>query len=174
MVTPIDRVQIRFMTAPSSVLIIAAILLSSAPCFSTPANAQAASSAAPGIAPDAYRLVGTIGGSALSGAVLIDSQGAQLFYRLHAVLPNGSQLISIRPDSISVKGTDGTINDVYLSHDTKPSSASQPVAEIKPNAPAEPYSSVARPNANEVKSNPAPQQNIRLGRRGRTHATDDE
>jgi hypothetical protein len=80
-------------------------------------------------------LVGTIQSGDFIGAVLSDAKGEQVFYRLKEKLPDGSQIIKVRADSISLKGADGTSYDMYISHDTKT------VASGRRNMPADPYAS---------------------------------
>jgi hypothetical protein len=67
----------------------------------------------------AYRLIGTMEGKPASGAVLQDSDGKQTFYQLYEKLPDGSQIVKLRDDSISLKSEDGTVYDMYIAHDTK-------------------------------------------------------
>lgn len=61
-----------------------------------------------------YRLIGTIEGKALAGAVLGDATGSQSFYRLHERLPDGSQVVRVQSDSISLRRSDGTSYDLYI------------------------------------------------------------
>ncbi len=67
-----------------------------------------------------YRLIGTVEFGDVAGAVLDDSTGAQTFYRLGEKLPDGSQIIRIRGDSITLKGSDGAVHDLYTIHDNAP------------------------------------------------------
>lgn len=78
------------------------------------------------------RLIGTIQGGRMSGAVFQDNTGAQTFYELYAKLPDNSQLIKLRDDSISLKGPDGTIYDLYTSHDSKTVSSAAPAVGVSP------------------------------------------
>ncbi len=80
-------------------------------------------------------LVGTIESGAFVGAVLSDAKGEQVFYRLKEKLPDGSQIVKVRANSISLKGADGTSYDMYISHDTKT------VASAHRNLQADPYAS---------------------------------
>jgi hypothetical protein len=82
-----------------------------------PVNAQPDANAA-------FRLIGTMKGKHLSGAVLQDSTGQQTFYQLHDKLPDGSQIVKLRDDSISLKNENGTMYDMYIAHDTKSVSSS--------------------------------------------------
>ncbi len=92
------------------------------------ASAQTAGSQTPS-------LVGTIESGAFVGAVLSDAKGEQVFYRLKEKLPDGSQIVKVRANSISLKGADGTSYDMYISHDTKT------VASAHRNLQADPYAS---------------------------------
>jgi len=58
-------------------------------------------------------------GPDLSGAVLQDAAGVQAFYRLREQLPDGSQIVKIRSDSILLKQTDGTLHEVFITQDNK-------------------------------------------------------
>lgn len=80
-------------------------------CFVTGVQAQTA-----------YRLIGIIESSNFTGAVIDDSAGSQLFYRLRERLPDGSQIVRVKSDSILLKRSDGTSYELFIIHDTKPSS----------------------------------------------------
>ena len=82
------------------------------------AIAQPVGTSAAGNDPSAYRLIGTIEGADFSGAV-ISTGKEQLFYRLHERLPDGSQVMKIRNDSITLKRADGVLIVVYTSRDLK-------------------------------------------------------
>lgn len=90
----------------------------------------------PAGAPSTYRLIGTVGGRVLVGAVLDDAAGAQTFYRLRDTLPDGSQIVKVQSDSISVKRSDGMVYELYIIHDMKTAapSARSPVS-ASPAAP---------------------------------------
>ncbi len=64
-----------------------------------------------------YKLIGTIHSGDFSGAVIIVAKGEQSFFRLFEKLPDGSQLVQVQDDSISLKATDGTLSDMYISHE---------------------------------------------------------
>ena len=64
-----------------------------------------------------YRLIGTIDSRNLVGAVLQDTEGKQFFYQLHAKLPDGSEITHVHDRSISLRTADGTISDMYISHE---------------------------------------------------------
>jgi hypothetical protein len=87
--------------------------------LSLPESALSASDNAPGGASTSFRLIGTIEGEPLIGAVLQDTSGKQAFYQLREKLPDGSQIVHVREDSISLKSEDGTVYDMYITHDTK-------------------------------------------------------
>ncbi len=116
----------------------------------------------------AYRLIGTIGGNALAGAVLSDGKGEQTFIRLNDRLPDGSQLVGVHLDRISIKGTDGTRYDMYISHETKPSSPTpiKPVAEARPAPPVDPYTGNVAPTAPAGHPVTMPGKRGRVGRTG--------
>ncbi|HYA88350.1 MAG TPA: hypothetical protein VEI57_14945 [Nitrospirota bacterium] len=67
--------------------------------------------------PSGYNLIGTIRSGDFSGAVIKVEKGEQSFFRLFEKLPDGSQLVQVRDDSISIKGTDDTLYDMFISHE---------------------------------------------------------
>jgi hypothetical protein len=87
-------------------------------------SAESASGASPEGAPSSFSLIGTIKSGPFSGAVLQDATGKQTFYQLHEKLPDGSRIVKLREDSISLKGEDGTVYDMYIAHDTKSAASS--------------------------------------------------
>ncbi len=101
-------------------------------------------------ASSALRLIGTIEGpQAFAGAVLVDSTGNQTFYRLKETLPDGSRIVKVESDSISLKHSDGTTSELYIIHDLKPSPtqprpASAPPPAATPAVPSPEYSAPAR------------------------------
>ncbi len=117
--------------------------------FVDSANAQVA---------DSYRLIGMIQSRNFTGIVMSDSKGAQSFYRVSDIMPDGSQIVQVRTDSISLKRTDGTLYDMYIAHDTKTVASAAPV---KPDVPVDPYAGGA------IRNTDAEQQNSQMQRRGR-------
>jgi hypothetical protein len=82
-----------------------------------------------------YRLIGSIQSRDFTGAVISDAKGEQSVYGLLDKLPDGSQIVEVRQDSISLKGADGTSYEIYIAHDMKklpkiPYSTRDPYAEI--------------------------------------------
>jgi hypothetical protein len=77
-----------------------------------PANAQTDDNTS-------YRLIGTTQSKSFNGAVLQDATGKQSFYQLLDKLPDGSQIIRLNDDSISLRGEDGALYEMYIAHDTK-------------------------------------------------------
>ncbi|MCK9419839.1 MAG: PDZ domain-containing protein [Nitrospirae bacterium] len=65
-----------------------------------------------------YKLIGTIEGRSFSGAVLEDSTG-QVFYRLHQKLPDGSQLIRVKRDKVTLQRPEGSTIDILVADDDK-------------------------------------------------------
>ncbi len=99
------------------------------------------------------RLIGTMQGSRVSGAVFQDGTGAQTFHELNSKLPDGSQLIKLRDDSISLKGADGTLYEMYISREKTAGSAASPQPSRNSPAnvsPAPPQPSPAPPSADYV------------------------
>jgi hypothetical protein len=75
-----------------------------------------------------YNLIGTIRSGDFSGAVINIAKGEQSFFRLFEKLPDGSQIVQVRNDSISIKGTDGILYDMFISHEKTLGSAAHPQA----------------------------------------------
>jgi hypothetical protein len=72
----------------------------------------------------AFRLIGTIeGSSGFTGAVLDDNSGTQTFYRIREPLPDGSRIVSIGSDRISIKRSDGSSYELFLVQSTKQGAA---------------------------------------------------
>jgi len=91
----------------------------------------------PAAAPTAFRLVGTVTSTALSGAVLVDSTGLQSFYRLRERLPDDSQIMKVRSDSILLKRTDGMLYELFITQDVKSAAPAGPAPDVRPPVPAE-------------------------------------
>ncbi len=66
-----------------------------------------------------YTLIGTIEGDAFAGAVLQDATNVQAFYRLNQGLPDGSRLVKVKRDRVSIKRPDGVTVEVQVVDDTK-------------------------------------------------------
>lgn len=66
----------------------------------------------------AFRLIGTMEGKHLSGAVLQDTSGQQSFYQLYEKLPDGSEVVKVNTDSILLKRSDGAAYELYIGHGT--------------------------------------------------------
>ena len=110
---------------------------------------------------DSYRLIGTIQSRNFIGIVMSDSKGAQSFYGVSDKMPDGSQIVEVRSDSITLKRTDGTLYDMYIAHDTKTVAS---VAPVKPDVPADPYAPGAIRNINAEQPNPLVRHRGRAGR----------
>ena len=65
-----------------------------------------------------YKLIGTIEGGSFSGAVLEDGTG-QAFYRIHEKLPDGSQIIRVMRDKVTLQRSEGSRIDLQVSDDDK-------------------------------------------------------
>lgn len=70
-------------------------------------------------APSAYSLIGTIEGESFSGAVLEDAAAMQTFYRINQKLPDGSQIVKVKRDRVSLKRSDGSITELQVVDDAK-------------------------------------------------------
>lgn len=115
------------------------------------------------IGPQASRLIGTIQSRNFIGAVFSDSKGEQSFYRVFDTLPDGSKIVAVRSDSISLKGTDGMSYDMYIAHDMKAVGAASQNAPINPSPPE-----TAISNTEPVQPNP------RKGKRRRTSSSEED
>ena len=60
-----------------------------------------------------YKLIGTVEGLRFSGAVLEDSTG-QTFYRIHKKLPDGSRIIKVMRDKVTLQRAEGSTFDIEL------------------------------------------------------------
>ena len=67
--------------------------------------------------PSDSNLVGTIISKMLTGAVIKDAKGEQSFYRIQDKLPDGSQIIKVADDHISLKGPDGSLFTMFILHE---------------------------------------------------------
>jgi general secretion pathway protein C len=65
-----------------------------------------------------YRLIGTVEGANFSGAVLEDASG-QAFYRIKQKLPDGSAIVGVRHDKITIQRSEGGTYDIQLADDAK-------------------------------------------------------
>ena len=66
-----------------------------------------------------YTLIGTIEGDVFSGAVLADTTNQQTFYRLNEKLPDGSKIVKVKRDAVTLKRADGSSVEVQIVDDTK-------------------------------------------------------
>jgi general secretion pathway protein C len=65
-----------------------------------------------------YKLIGTVEGEQFAGAVLEDSTG-QAFYRINQKLPDGSAIVKVLRDKVTIRRSDGATVDVEVVDDTK-------------------------------------------------------
>ncbi len=75
-----------------------------------------------------YSLVGTIQSGDFTGAVISVSKNEQTFFRVGEKLPDGSKIVKVMPDNITLKGADGTLYNMYISHETVAGSAVSPAS----------------------------------------------
>jgi general secretion pathway protein C len=80
-----------------------------------------APSSGPAAAPESssFLLVGTVEGEQFAGAVLQDAAGAQMFYRRDQRLPDGSRLIKVKRDRVTLRKPDGVTLEIQLIDETK-------------------------------------------------------
>ncbi len=76
----------------------------------------------------AFRLIGTIEGEHFAGAVLEDASGAQNFYRIHEKMPEGSQIVKVQRDKITMRRPDGGTFDLQVIDDARIVNVSKPGA----------------------------------------------
>lgn len=90
-------------------------------------------SSGPTVESSNYKLIGTIEGKSFSGAVLEDGSG-QTFYRIHQKLPDGSTIVKVMRDTITIKKPEGATMDLRVVDDTKivtmPSSGGEGVKKL--------------------------------------------
>ncbi len=115
--------------------------------------------------PAGFNLIGTIVSKAFTGAVIKDGTGMQTFFRLYEALPDGSKIVRVQDDNISLKGTDGSLYDMYISHEKIAGSAAPP--QISANSPVNINTpSPAYPGADVI--------NARRQRRHSRHSSEEE
>ena len=70
------------------------------------------SAGASGTAQSSYPLIGTVEGEPFAGAVLQEPANGQMFYRMHQKLPDGSVIIKVGREQVTLKRPDGsTLNE---------------------------------------------------------------
>lgn len=87
-------------------------------------------SSGPAIESSNYKLIGTIEGESFSGAVLEDSAG-QAFYRLHQKLPDGSQLVKVKRDKVTLQRPEGSTIEIQIVDDAKIVNVQTPGVGVK-------------------------------------------
>jgi len=122
------------------------------------------------IGPQAYRLIGTIQSEHFIGAVFSDPKGEQTFYRIFDALPDGSRIVAVRSDSISLKGTNGMSYDMYIAHDMIKSPVANIAAPVQPDVPVDPFTPGALQNSDTEKSKARAQPH---GRHSRTQSEEE-
>jgi general secretion pathway protein C len=80
---------------------------------------RASSSTAAASAPSQYLLIGTVEGEAFAGAVLQDASNLQTFYRRGQKLPDGSRIISVKRDRITLSQPGGGTIEIQIVDETK-------------------------------------------------------
>ena len=89
--------------------------------------------AAPSAAAEStYHLVGTVESKGFTGAVILTPDGKQTFYRLRETLPDGAELAQVHDRSISLKGSDGSQYDMFITT----SANSGGIVMTSPNVPS--------------------------------------
>ncbi len=65
-----------------------------------------------------YKLIGTVEGDVFAGAVLEDASG-QAFYRINQKMTDGSRIVKVLRDRVTIRREDGTTATIQLVDDTK-------------------------------------------------------
>jgi general secretion pathway protein C len=86
-------------------------------------------SSGPAVEATNYKLIGTIEGESFSGAVLEDSTG-QAFYRIHQKLPDGSQIVMVKRDRVTLQRSEGSKVDIVIVDDAKIVSGQAPNSDL--------------------------------------------
>ncbi len=86
--------------------------------------------AAPAVETTNFKLIGTIEGDAFAGAVLEDTTG-QAFYRMNQKLSDGSQIVKVFRDRVTLRRADGSKTELQIVDDMK-------IVNIKPSLGANP------------------------------------
>jgi general secretion pathway protein C len=76
----------------------------------------------------AFRLIGTIEGEYFAGAALEDAGGVQNFYRIREKMPDGSQIVKVQRDKITMRRADGGTFDLQVVDDARIVNVSKPGA----------------------------------------------
>ena len=75
-------------------------------------------SSGPAAESSSYRLIGTVEGESFAGAVLEDGTG-QTFYRIHQKLPDGSMIVKVMRDKVTLRKPEGQTVDLVVADDTR-------------------------------------------------------
>lgn len=113
-----------------------------------------------------YRLIGTVEGGGFTGAVL-EEPGGQAFYAVNQKLPDGSEIVKVSHDRITIRRADGGMFDLMISSDATNAAPPPVSAETaarkrdKEISPADRDTSApAVPARNEVPLTPAEEQEV--------------
>jgi general secretion pathway protein C len=75
--------------------------------------------AAAAVESSVYTLIGTVEGESFAGAVLQDATNIQTFYRRDEKMPDGSRIVKVLRDRISLRKPDGGTIELQVVDDTK-------------------------------------------------------
>ncbi len=87
------------------------------------------SASAPAPVTSVYKLIGTVEGDVFAGAVLEDTTG-QAFYRLHQKLSDGSQIVKVQRDRVTIRRADGGTTELQVVDETKIVNVARPGAGV--------------------------------------------
>lgn len=82
-------------------------------------KAPSAGRAAAAAETSVFTLIGTIEGESFAGAVLQDATNIQAFYRINQKLPDGSMIVKVGRDRITLRRADGEKIELSIVDDTK-------------------------------------------------------
>lgn len=91
---------------------------------------KAASSAPPTAEISNYKLIGTVEGDSFAGAVLEDASG-QAFYRIRQKMDDGSQIVKVLRDRVTLRRPDGSTAELQIVDETKIVNVTKPGSSVK-------------------------------------------
>jgi hypothetical protein len=140
--------------APLLILLFCVVAVLAEPPFRGCSNAWAQLNASQ--TQSAFRLVGTIEGGPITGAVIDDTKNPQAFYRLNEKLPDESQIVKVRCDYIVLKWPDGTRTELYATPGTGGVNARVATTTAAPSIPSRRVDQQPTPSGQDATSRRPP------------------